>query len=76
MIISTPHFTPLKFLSSIFPLCPCPTLYVFFLDFFDDLLSPISVAVCRWLHGHPQEHRKIRVKMPSNENNSSSPSSY
>ena len=73
MIISTPDFTPLKFLSSIFPLCPCPMLYIFFL-IFDDPLSPISVAVCTWLRGHPQEHRKIRVKMPSKENNSPSPS--
>lgn len=49
---------------------------VFFFLIFDDLLSPISVAICTGLCGHPQEHRKIKVKMPSKENNSSSPSSY
>lgn len=72
MIISTPHFTPLKFPSSLPPLCPCPTLFIFSL-IFDDPLSPINVAVYTWLHGHSQEHRKIRVEMPSKENNCPSP---
>lgn len=75
MTISTPHFTPLKFPSSIPSLYPCPMLFIFSL-IFDDPLSPINVAVYTWLHGHSQEHRKIRVEMPSKENNCPSPSSY
>lgn len=42
-------------------------LFIFSL-IFDDPLSPINVAVYTWLHGHSQEHRKIRVEMPSKEN--------
>lgn len=67
MTVSTPHFTPLKFPSSIPSLYPCPMLFIFSL-IFDDPLSPINVAVYTWLHGHSQEHRKIRVEMPSKEN--------